>query len=285
MNIAAVIVFYNPSDNNIKHIKTYKKIIDKFYIIDNSDDEIVRIKSDSKIKYIKYKENKGIAYALNDAATRAYEDGYKWLLTLDQDSLITKENIEGMLEYLIKHQKDKKIGLVSPYQDVGMNDMPPKKEAEDIIEIMTSGNIINLEVYKKIGGFKDWLFIDCVDTDYCMNLHKNGYKVIRLNRIVMKHNLGDRTFHKLFGKIYDCSNHSPIRRYYIIRNNLYIRDMYNDLFPEYCEKLIRIQKGQIKRIIVFEKNKLQKLKMSLKGYRDYKKGIKGKCEGGLYEKV
>ena len=90
--------------------------------------------------------------------------------------------------------------------------------------------------------------------------------------------LGNLVVHKLFGKEYPCYNHNPIRRYYIVRNNLYINSLYKNLYPEYCKRLLRIQKGQVKRIIVFEKNKFQKLRMMYKGYRDYKKGIKGKLE-------
>ena len=111
-----------------------------------------------------------------------------------------------------------------------------------------------------------------------MNLHKHGYKVLRLNKIIMEHHLGDRTFKKLFNKIYDCSNHNAIRRYYMIRNNLYIRDMYKDLYPDYCNKLIRIQKGQFKRVLIFEKDKFKKIKNMIKGYFDHKKGIKGKLK-------
>ena len=94
----------------------------------------------------------------------------------------------------------------------------------------------------------------------------------------MEHHLGERTFPKLFGKVYDCSNHNAMRRYYIIRNNLYICDMYKDMYPEYCKRLIRIQKGQFKRVLVFEKDKIHKIRNMIKGYKDHKKGIKGKMK-------
>lgn len=277
MNLACVVVFYNPSDDNISNIDAYKGVVDKVYVVDNSDDEIVRLKDDKVIKYIKLGKNLGIAKALNIGARRAIDDGFKWLLTMDQDSKITKQNVLDMISFLKKNEDDK-VGLISPFQDIQMNEVIPDIECEDMIEVMTSGNIINLDVYQKIGGFKDWLFIDCVDTEYCMNLHRNGYKVLRLNRVVMEHHLGDKTFHKFFGKIYDCSNHSAMRRYYITRNNLYIRDMYSDIYPDYCKRLIRIQKGQVKRVLMFEKQRMKKLKMIIKGYIDYKKGVKGKMK-------
>lgn len=276
MKIAAVVVFYNPTDKNIKYIDTYKKVIDKIYVVDNSDDDLIRIKNNKKVEYIKLNNNEGIAKALNIGAKKAIEEKYEWLLTLDQDSKITSDNIEKMIDYLKSHKNDKTIGLVSPYQDINTNEDKSKLEVEEMIEVMTSGNIINLKAYQKIGGWKDWLFIDCVDTDYCMNLRKNNYQVLRLNNIVMKHELGNLKVHKLFNKEYPCFNHNPVRRYYIVRNNLYINELYKDIFPEYCKKLIRIQKGQVKRIIVFEHDKLKKLKMMYMGYKDYKRGIKGK---------
>ena len=277
IKLASVVVLYNPSQENINNISLYKKEVDRIYIVDNTDDNIKRINNTQKLKYIKLGENKGIAYALNIGAKKAIEDGYKWLLTMDQDSKMTEDIIVKMKDFLIS-TKEENVGLISPYQDIDSKEDNISEDIEDMIEVMTSGNIINLDAYKKIGGFKDWLFIDCVDTDYCMNLHKHGYKVLRLNRIVMKHELGNLVVHKLFNKEYPCYNHNPIRRYYIVRNNLYINSLYKNLYPEYCKRLLRIQKGQVKRIIVFEKNKFQKLRMMYKGYRDYKKGIKGKLE-------
>lgn len=278
MRLAAVIVFYNPSEENVKYISDIENYIDKLYVVDNSDDDIFRIESSDKINYIKLCENKGIAYALNLGAEKAICDEFRYLLTLDQDTKINIETINEMKKYLMNN-KDEKVGLISPYQDIGCdNNESLKNDVEDVIEVMTSGNIIDLEIYKKINGFKDWLFIDCVDTDYCMNLHKHGYRVLRLNYLRVKHELGCLVVHRLLKKNYPCFNHNPIRRYYIVRNNLYIKKMYDDIFPEYCNKLIRIQKGQVKRIIVFEKQKIKKLKMMHKGYKDYKKGIKGKLK-------
>ncbi len=35
------------------------------------------------------------------------------------------------------------------------------------------------------------LFIDSVDTEYCLRLKKNGYRVVRLNEAILYHPLGD----------------------------------------------------------------------------------------------
>lgn len=279
IKLAAMVTLYNPNKENINNINNYINSVEKLYVFDNTDgkDNKDLLPKNKKIVYITNKENKGIAYSMNVCARKAIDDGYKYLLTMDQDSKMTSSIIDRMLEFL-ENTKEERIGLISPYQDIDSKEEISDKEYEEQIEMMTSGNIIDLNAYEEIGGFKDWLFIDCVDTDYCMNLHKNGYKVLRLNKIIMKHDLGHLEVHHLFNKEYPCYNHNPIRRYYIVRNNLYINNMYHDLFPEYCNHLIRIQKGQVKRIIAFEKNKIKKLKMMYRGYKDFKKGIKGKYE-------
>ena len=277
MKLASVVVFYNPTMDNIKNLDNYQNNVDVIYVIDNSEDAIKRVEDTSKIKYIKLGKNEGIAYALNIGATKAIADGYKWLLTLDQDSKITSSNIEEMKKFINENASNKKIGLISPYQNIHSGEDDRNGQPyEEKIEVMTSGNIINLSAYSVVSGYKDWFFIDCVDMDFCMNLNKHGYKVIRLNDVVMEHDLGNVIVHTLFGKQYPCYNHSPLRRYYMVRNTFYLKDLYGDLYEDYCNYLIRVQKGQVKRILAFEKKKFQKLKMMYKGYKDYKKGIKGK---------
>ena len=224
MKLAAVVVLFNPSEDNLANINNYINTIDKLYVIDNSEDRINRLESTDIIEYIKLNDNKGIAYALNVGAKRAIDSNYKYLLTLDQDSKITDDIINKMKDYLLNNNNEK-IGLISPYHDIN-TDEEKKGDIEERIEVMTSGNIINLDAYQEIGGYKDWLFIDCVDFDYCMNLNRHGYKVLRLNNVIMKHELGNLKVHKLFGKEYDCYNHNPMRRYYMVRNTLYINQMY-----------------------------------------------------------
>ena len=58
MKLAAVVVFYNPSNKNIKNIDNYIDVIDKLYVVDNTEDDEIRIKNSSKIEYIKLGEIK-----------------------------------------------------------------------------------------------------------------------------------------------------------------------------------------------------------------------------------
>jgi rhamnosyltransferase len=278
VKFSGMVTLYNPSKKNIDIIKNYIDGLDKIYLIDNSNkDNSDLIPNDKRIIYVPNKDNLGIAKALNMAANKAINDGYKWILTMDQDSELTLEVLEKLEQYVENHDMDN-VGIVSPYHDVESNTPKKNKEAEEMVEVMTSGNLLNLDLYQKVGGFKDWLFIDLVDIEYCFNLRKSGYKVLRLNNVVMKHQLGDTTVHKFLIKKFICSNHSAIRRYYMVRNVFYVTDMYKKYFPGYCRYLKKVQRGQVRYIILFEKDKINKLKMMYKGLKDYKNNIKGRIE-------
>ena len=276
IKLAATVTFYNPSKENVENINSYIDLVDLIYVVDNSSKNNQKMLPDNrKIVYLPNLENLGVATALNIAAKQALKDKFDWLLTMDQDSKFEGDNLEKMINYITDNDC-KNIGLISPWHNIKTGIEKPEKDIEDVVEVMTSGNIINLAAYKKVGGYKDWLFIDGIDFDYCMNLNVNGYKVRRLNYCELEHELGDIKIVHLLGRNFVCSNHNCIRRYYMSRNNHYIYDMYHEAFPDYCNMILNGLEGQFRNILAFEKDKYRKLRNMRRGYKDYKKGIKGK---------
>lgn len=276
MKLAGVVVVYNATDKVVECINSYIDYLDKLYVVDNSDnDNIKNYLSSKKIEYIPNYQNVGIAKALNIAAQKAYRNKYKWLLTMDQDSKFEKNNFPKLIKFTEKCDYST-VGLVSPWHKTKENTVKPKEKYEEVIEVMTSGNLVNLEAWKKINGWKEYFFIDNVDIEYCMNLNVNHYQVIRYNESILEHNLGNITIKKLFGKTFTCTNHNYIRQYYMIRNLFYLSDLYYDFFPQNINHMKRGALGRFKNILVWEKDKYRKIRSMYRGYRDYKKGIKGK---------
>lgn len=276
LKIAGVVTLYNPTDEDIKNIDTYINDIDKLYIVDNTEghDNKDRIPKNKKIQYIFKNNNLGVATAMNMGAKNALKDGYDWLLTMDQDTTF-KDGVMDKMKEVILSQDMSKVGIVTPWHHTKLIDKKPDVEFDDPHDVMTSGNLVNLDIWKKIGGYKDFFFIDGIDIEYCMNLHKNGYRILRINAIEIDHNLGDIFYKKLRGRLFLCTNHTAIRRYYIMRNYHYIKDMYLEYDPGYCYSLIS-QRHNMIGVLLYEKNKINKIKMYIRGYKDYKKGIKGK---------
>ena len=289
MKLAGVVVLYNPSSKVRNNIDSYLDSLEKLYVVDNSLEDNSKFYEDKKIEYISNGKNVGIAAALNMGAKRAIQDKFEWLLTMDQDSAFDKNGIELMLEFLERVRTDKfvqniistkydRIGLISPLHMTIMNPNDQSKGIDSPLNVMTSGNIINLAAYKKIGGFKEWFFIDGVDFDYCLNLRKHKYEIFRLNYIRLQHSLGNGIYKKFFFKEMYSLNHSSTRRYYIVRNRHYLYDLYKNDFPDYCKLELSRTRREALKILLFDDKKIEKLKAMYRGYRDYKKGIKGELK-------
>ena len=286
MKLAGVVVLYNPDDNVVNNIDSYIGFLDILYVVDNSTINNLKKYKGKKIKYIFNGKNLGIAEALNIGARHAIKDGYKWMLTMDQDSCFDDESIDKMANFLLGIRDEEivqnildvtleKVGLISPFHITSIEQNTNCRGIDSPMNVMTSGNLINLDAYLEIGGFKDWFFIDSVDFDYCLNLRKHHYQIYRLNYVKLTHNLGNPVFKKFLFKNMYSLNHSAVRRYYIVRNRYYLNDLYKKDFPEYCKlEMSRTKKEAIK-IVLCEKEKIKKLKAMFQGYLDYKRGIKG----------
>lgn len=288
MKYAGVVVLYNPGDDLFDNIESYIDSLDILYVVDNTPgvDRVKDFSNYDKIEYIPLNENRGIAYALNVGAKKAIKNKCDWLLTMDQDSRFEKNSLEEMIEFVeesshnnivsnIVGSKYEKIGIVSPFHiTVRTKDINPKGIDWPLV-VMTSGNLVNLNAYKKVGGFKDWMFIDCVDFDFCLSLRKMDYEIIQLNYSKLQHKLGDTIEKKFCGKTIYIDNHSPFRRYFISRNRHYLYDMFVADFPLYCKLELKRTKKEMFKIWIFEKKKIKNTIAIYKGYRDYKKGIKG----------
>ena len=279
MKLAGVVVWYNPSKKDIKNINSYIKSIDKLYIVDNSENgsNESKIPNSKKVEYIYQHENLGIAKALNIACYKAIKEKYKFILTMDQDSCFKSNDVDKM-KNKISSLDLSEIGIISPWHKTKLKLEKPKEEIDYPLDVMTSGNILNLDIFQKIGGFKEFLFIDGVDIEYCLNLKKNGYKVMRINSIEMQHDLGDIFYRNFLGKEFMCDNHNYLRIYYMTRNYRYIRKEYRNIAPEFCDILVKI-KGLIFKIVFYEKDKFRKLRSIVFGIYDYKHNNYGKYQG------
>lgn len=271
LKIAGVVTLYYPIEKYLKNIDLYLDELDKLYIIDNTPNSSINqeILNNKKIEYLSF-DNIGVAKALNLGAKKAQDAHYKWLLTLDQDTKITGKIIKEMKK-VIQNEVSEDIGIVTPWHKTKLRVEKPKVRIDYPQDVMTSGNMLNLNIWKKIGKFNEDFFIDGIDIEYGLRLKKNGYKIMRLNYLEIEHDLGDIFY--VGNKL--CTNHSGLRRYYMNRNYHYIYDLYHETDPEFCKFLISNYKTMIK-VLLFEKNKISKIYGFILGYIHYKKGIKGK---------
>lgn len=262
----AVIVTYNPEIKRLlENINSIEGQVDEIIIVDNNSKNIEKIKEIitlKKINIILNKVNGGIAKALNQALDYAKKNMNKFILTLDQDSICSKNMVENLKKGF---EISEKIAIVSPtIFDINTKKNMTKNLSEDYEEVewvITSGSLCKTEYLVGIGGFKEELFIDYVDAEICLNLKNNGYKVMLSKNIVLKHEVGKTEIKKFLNINFYVTNHSAERFYYMLRNLVILLRNYK---KEWKLKILK----KIMCIILFEKDKINKLKKAFYGIKD-----------------
>jgi len=281
MNIAGLVILYHPDNHLIRNIQTYRYLINRLYIIDNSENghnETIEqlVKLDDSI-LIKDGKNKGIAASLNQGCSLAKNDGFTELLTMDQDSFFSPENISGYLNCVMNFPDKSTVAMFGiQFENVAMQSR--NCAAEKVTHLITSGSIINLDLFELIGGFDENLFIDEVDSEYCYRAYHKGYQVVQFKNVFLEHSLGTKSYHKSLKTFRTTIRtlHSPIRLYYMTRNFLYIKAKYKKQFPDAMVKRKQALLNNIKNNILYNKQRMLVCKYILQGYLDYKSNTMGK---------
>lgn len=285
MKIAAAVILYNPTDSVIQNIEGYYSFVDKLYVFDNTEGEVV-VKKDlqllEKIEYYHEFENKGIAKRLNEACEKAINEGFEWILTMDQDSTFSVEAILAYLNCFSQFGNKEEValfGIANKRQTIAVAKGCNAEQADDTI---TSGSLLNLLLFKKIGPFDEALFIDSVDREYCVRLKTLGYSIVQFTNIYLKHELGSEVFRASIKSLYTVKKrkliHSPLRSYYIYRNILYLEKKYKNVNETYIRKVKKDVIDELKNCFFYGRNMKLYLKYIIKAKSDFKKGRMGKID-------
>ncbi len=244
MKLAGIVIVYYPdTEIFIDHIRSYSSNLEKLFIYDNSENinqEFVNLinKIEGNISYIATGKNEGIAKRLNEASHKARQEGYEFILTMDQDSSFKPGDFEKYLS-LIHSSNSTNVA------QFGVNHQPdftPEKEfPEEALALITSGSILNLSLTDKVGVFNEEFFIDFVDTEFSYRIIQNGYINLLFSNIVLNHSLGTLVDGRSLVSLKKSKRiiHSPIRVFYIIRNGLYLMFKANGLSSSMKQEVIR----------------------------------------------
>lgn len=261
---AIVVVLYNEQPPSYVGKDNGAPII----LVDNTPNRNLNIDIQGVI-YIPLYKNMGIAKALNVGFEKARDLGVEWVLTMDQDSELPSNIFTEYNEFMLQLDNP---AVLAP--QLNMYDGEQKTPSSNFVELtvaLTSGSFISMKSWEEANGFKEELFIDGVDFEYCKHVRLLGYHVYQINSVIMQHHLGSTQEIKLFGKhLFYVTHHNYIRHYYMQRNSLEITRMYYGKLPENKFRISFPFKSILK-IILFEDNKWKKLYARYSGYCDYKK--------------
>ena len=277
-DLFGIVVWYNPCEVNLSATDSYVNEVNKLIIVDNSDGDnshLIEQRGWANTIYLPNRQNKGIATALNQGCRLALEQGAQWVLTMDQDSFFDNDGVKSLIQKANQYCNFNKTAIFSPRHNIEDEITKDKVKPEYTIEndVMTSGNLLSLAAFQATGDFLDDFFIDLVDLEYCIRIKKNGFLIVMINDVTLHHFLGGGTYQTTFlGFKKSFYNHSPLRKYYIARNSLYVASLHKEQSKKYRKYLLK----QIKKVVLYDNcNKWIKLRYMIKGILDYRKGIKG----------
>lgn len=232
-SIGAIIVTYNPSvDRVFSLIAALEEQSCDVIIVDNSTLKN-KVFENQQFTYNWLGGNKGIATAQNFGIKECLDRNLKAIIFFDQDSKIDIGFINSLYQPLLDKKFkicaptffDEKKGFEYAITDVKKNGTRVKLYSEGKHDPFTSsvaissGTIVRSEVFKQVGIMDDGLFIDYVDTEWCLRCFDKDILVHIIPEAKMIHSIGDNSFN-VFG--FCVPVHSAVRRYYRVRNSFHL---------------------------------------------------------------
>ena len=156
---------------------------------------------DSRFVVVNSEENNKLSYAYNFALNRAVENGYNWLLLLDQDTTVPQGYFTRLQDFL-KSGYPENLAAVVPVLKSGEIILSPKAVSpflrleSDIkhkgynkwITAINSMSLMNVDFLQSIGGFSNKYQLDMLDRWSYTQIMKHNKQVYVLD-LCSNHNL------------------------------------------------------------------------------------------------
>jgi rhamnosyltransferase len=241
-NIHAVIVAFHPEEERfMAAVRATLAQVGAVIVVDNGGPgsragELIRQRGLPGCTLLRMDVNTGVAAAQNVGIQHALSGGADYVLLLDDDSIAG----DGMVERLVAAIRDSagrgvKVAAAGPrfveeqsgaeskfirYGALGAvrfecADEHAVLQADMLI---ASGTLITAAALRDVGPMDEALFIDHVDTDWCMRARSRGYQLLGVCAAALSHRLGDGPSYSFAGRRIFCR--SPDRHYYIFRNSI-----------------------------------------------------------------
>lgn len=260
MKLACVVVLYHPDREVEKNIQTYLPQVDYLLRWDNTP------------------HNVGIGAALNEGVRQARAQGCTHLMTMDQDSFFLSGEMARYRTKVEQWEKEHKGQLAIFSTNYYIRSQrttlyPDEASVVEVVSAMTSASIYPLELFEKLGLFREDLFVWGIDCEFCWRAARREIPTLCFRDILLQHEFGyQKKKHRLLGREVFPNEYPPARTYYNVRNGIILYRLYPDFLNLKAHLRYHLWK-RIVFVLLYEKQKAGKLKALWRGYRD---GMRGK---------
>lgn len=277
--IVAVVVSYNGGDKTVRTIESLLGYVGHVLVIDNASDSrsislLQAFQDRAGVSVLLLENNCGIGYALNRGVEFARSGRYRWILTMDQDSVA---DASMLLAYGNAVDRNPDLACLAATLVFRASSRPGCRSDVSVKYAITSGNLVRLDVYERAGLYDEDMFIDHVDFDFSLRARKAGYDIRRVAGAYLYHEIGEAPPPRGFlGRFH--TYHSPLRRYYAYRNFLYLAQRHGRAFPGFIAKLAVVHAILIATIAIYGRERARSLLYIGRGTLDFLRNRTGPYE-------
>jgi rhamnosyltransferase len=290
LNIYSIIVAYYPKVDDL--VRTCGLLLaagSEVVLVDNTEQS--RLPDEPALRgcsVIPLGENTGIAHAQNIGIEHALKKGAHVIVFFDQDSKIDHGFIEALVTPLrqggagvvvpvcvddatgveLPSARLSRLGLPRPAYSSGRRDV-------NVVDIgIASGTAASKEVFEAVGVLDEELFIDFVDTEWCLRCRSRNIRLRVVPTAVLRHTVGTASINLGVMRLFV---HSPSRCYYQIRNCLLLfrRKHVPSLFA--LHEIVSVWSSRLL-LLLFVGNRGEYLRAYVSAVADGCRGIGGKRE-------
>jgi len=235
--IAAGVVAFRPNpDLFLPLVRRLEGEADALFVFVNGDiDDATRAAlRTTRAQVIEAPYNFGVGEAFNQLALHAIWSGHSRLAIFDDDSGLPTGAIAALSATMdavtAAGRRPAVVGprIVSP-TDAPHDYRPPRyfragepgvASAQSVLYVISSGSLIDLDAFRRVGRFRSDFFMDAIDTEWCFRARARGFTCWVDDAVRMEHRIGAGvTRRTIFGRGFP--KQSPMRLYAYIRNQTY----------------------------------------------------------------
>jgi rhamnosyltransferase len=283
-SVCAVVVTYHPGREFAEHVPILRSQVGGLVVVDNRSSDAERmwlreLAAHQSFTLLENSTNAGIGAALNAGIRWAVSAGFEYVLLLDQDSETDETFVASLISRFREHSASDRVAVVAP-QLLNRNTQGrdgPWGVSNRYLVAQTSGSLMPIAVFASEGWFREDLFIDYVDYEYCLRAVTAGWSISYCAEALLRHQPGNsqrHTFHGLY--LGTTTNYSALRHYYSTRNGTWLMLWYRKYYPRWCAKNAFLMLKEKIKVVVFENHCQAKLRSSLQGLLDALRGKLGK---------
>lgn len=294
--VAGVIVTFHPDAHFERRLAAIARETSPLLVVDNT----ARPETANRLRaacaahgatLLANPKNVGLAAALNQAFRQLEAQGIAFAVAFDQDS--TPE--PGFVAALRLAHTDAGHAVVGAnWYDEARPDVPARhlqhrpgwpggfrRVAANgnlfaVTCVITSGSLFHLPTWRELGGFDEPLFLDLVDTEYCLRARAAGRFVGVAWRARLAHRRGAKAAVGAFGGTWWPAFMSPLRLRYLFRNRLLVAFRHGWRSPHWVAFELVYAAKILAEIVFLEDHKAAKLAACARGTWDGLCGVEGK---------